>query len=273
MGELLPMSNDAERLDKAAEYTTDEAVYEIVDAYGDSYMDDGQKVTVAGREATLPYHNIDHSWHTRVRALELAKATGLDEAGQRVAGLAGVAHDVMQCKPRGEMERLSADWLAEQMRKDNFPEADITAAELAVLGTEPLLNESGDMIGQRATEQAYPTERARQIAYCVASADMAALYAPYGPRLSRDLFREICGLDPEAPFPKQDFLHFQDRQLKLLQRYRFPLDMAETMWGCLRQEVVKYQLLVSAQVAKGDISSWDELAAADSEFEAFYAER
>jgi HD superfamily phosphodiesterase len=238
------------------------AICHVLEKYGDGT--DG--ITATERE--LPYHNVQHTLSVRRAAERLSARLSLSASDQQIAVLAATAHDIVHMKPGGIAEQESAGWLADQMSRPGmgFSERDTQTARLAVLGTIVLTAADGSFAGQQAMLQDYPDQAAATVAACVASADMAQLYAPDGPLQSRNLYKERLGLGSADRAPLEGFLAFQKATIDLLERYQYPLPEAERLFAGLRSEVTDYQRQVAQDVFLGRIAAWDELIESDLDF-------
>ncbi|RYF28658.1 MAG: hypothetical protein EOO17_04495 [Chloroflexi bacterium] len=167
---------------------------------------------------------------------------------------------------RGDMEALSAEWLSGRMTAEGFDADDIAACTAAILGTTPIVDCDGVMADQYVNQITYPSKRAQTIAQIVASADMGDLYQSYGPLLGRDIYKEELGSDDDNPQLDSAFMQSQHRQLQLLQNYRYPTAIAETVFGKDRQRIVGYQREISRMIADGQITTWQQLTDTDIAF-------
>jgi hypothetical protein len=207
------------------------------------------------------YHNGYHARSVGKGALRVLRALGASPDTARIGELAGYAHDIYQGKGH---EGQSAEWLEMQLRQKGLSKPVAQMAGLAIRGTETLFA-GGVIVGQVATRQQYPSYEAEQMGLAVASADLGTLYAPEGPMLSHDIYREMHGeVDPAID---EKLLAFQKVQTKLLDSYSYPLPQAETIFATHRPQVVQYSEHVLGQLERGDIESWQQLRAQD---EAFY---
>lgn len=206
------------------------------------------------------YHNGYHARSVGRGALRIACAIGLSTDVARIGEIAGYAHDIYQGKGH---ESQSAEWLEDQLRQKGLSKPVAHMAGLAVRGTQPLFAD-GVIVGQVATRQGYPSHEAEQIGLAVASADLGTLYAPEGPLLARDLYREIYG--EQNPAIDAKLLAFQEGQMKLLDNYSYPLPQAERLLATHRPQVMRYSQQVLDQLERGDIESWEQLRAQDKAF-------
>jgi len=235
---------------------------EVTDRYGDGYPDSKLVPSVAD----LPYHNMHHTMHVRSRTREMVRELGMSPYDGELAVLTASAHDIVHGGTRGVVERRSAEWLIAKMRSADLPEGDITACELGVLGTEPIITD-GAMTGQKVTELDFPDERAELIAKAVACADMAELYAPHGPRLSRDLYKEQQGVASTEEPSMDGIVDFQCAQVELARSYRYPHQVGEKLFAGQRNRVVAYHEAVLESLVVHPALPWQALLALDQEFE------
>jgi hypothetical protein len=214
----------------------------------------------------LAFHNEQHPRFVAAATNRMAGYLGLSQLAQATAEVAAKAHDVVQLKPRGVMERESAGWLAEQLFR-RYPKSGIEAGRLAILGTEPIF-ENGKIIGQMATRLDYPSKEAEQVGLSVACADLGGeLYRPLGPYRGHMLYKEMQGVhDPDKAPPLDAFVDFQTGQIAFTAEYRFPHREGDAVLGGLRSEVVRYHEQLAARLQAGTIDSWDQVLTADLAF-------
>lgn len=268
MDEQLQFPGQEPEFLERAEIIAYDALTEVTVRFGCGIPNTG---FIAG-EAELAYHNMQHTMDVMDATRQITHELGLSPHDQAVALMAAAAHDVVQLQPRGVMERGSAAWLAARMIEAGFDKADITAAELAILGTEPLISQDGLMVGQRMELQEYPSQAAALIAASVACADMAELFSAWGPLRGRQLYQELRDTDaPEEP-PFNGLKASQRIELELLQNYRFPHPIGEVLFGGLRQEVIDHQVAITQDLFLGRIATWDELLGRDTAFASRYAQ-
>lgn len=216
-------------------------------------------------EHNLAYHNGYHSRAVPEDAVKVGKVLGFTMPELIVTEVAGSAHDIVQLKPRGQMEAESAQWLVEQMRCRRLPGVMAEAGGLAILGTEPIL-EDGKLIGQVATRLEYPSKSAERVALGVACGDFGRMLTPIGPYLSHKLYQQIKGINPDEDPPMEDFARYLAGQAALREGYRFPLAEAEPILATHRREVIAYGENVLRLVERGDIGTWQQLEAMDLAF-------
>lgn len=145
---------------------------------------------------------------------------------------------------------------------------DIELCRAAVLGTQVLLSRDipGLIVGQVANTQLYPSARAELIAKLVACGDFASLYAPKGPILAHELYRERQGAGcGEVPSLK-NFHAFQFGYVQLLLTYAYPLPLAEEHFTLKKQEVITNALDLLLKVRTGAVKTWEEIIEHDTKF-------
>lgn len=218
-----------------------------------------------GSEANLAYHNTHHSYAVARDAVRLARALGCSVAEVATADGAGSSHDIKQLAARGLMEAESAEWYAQQIRARGLPEAMAQAGALAILGTEPIF-EGNVLVGQRATQLAYPSKSAERVGLSVACGDFGELYTPFGPYQSHKLYQEIKGVGPHEPLPLEGLVQFEAGQVALRERYRYPLAGANDILATHRSEVMAYGEETLRLLEAGSIETWAELEARDLAF-------
>lgn len=259
----------SERLDRielgpqqlaAAWKIADLALDTVEDKYGTGFP-----YFIGGEEGNLPFHGGYHTLAVPRYSLKVAGALGLSVAERTTARTAGFAHDIVQLKARGVMERESADWLKEQMRTHGLPEVMAEAGALAVLGTEPVI-EDGVLVGQMATELDYPSESAERVAKSVACGDFGDVFGPMGPYLTHKWWQEIKGVEPDEEPPLEGFEDYARGQQVMREAYRFPLRQANRVLATHRKQVMKYGEQIVRQMERGDITSWRQLEEQDLDF-------
>ncbi|HEV7453753.1 MAG TPA: HD domain-containing protein [Candidatus Saccharimonadales bacterium] len=219
-----------------------------------------------GVDGGLAYHNGYHSLSVANGSERMATHLGLTATAILTAREAGAAHDIVQLKPRGVMERESAGWYAEQLRGRHVPAVAIEAGSLAILGTEPVLDQQNRLTGQVVSRLEFPSRSAEQVAYSVACADLGDLYAPIGPYLGHRLWQEIKGADPHREPPMEGLVGFQRNQVFMANNYQYPHPAGEEVFGRLRSKVTRYQEDILRRLEAGEIHSWQQLLDEDLAF-------
>lgn len=239
----------------------DEAIT-IVDAnYGTGYPH-----FAGGALGNLGYNSGYHGRTVSEDAQRVGEALGFSPAEMITTHVAGRAHDLVQLKPRGQMEAESAEWLEAQLRRRELPEAMVAAGSLAILGTEPILTEDNRIVGQKVTQLEYPSRSAERVALSVASGDFGRVLVPVGPLLAHKLYQQIKGVDPDQVPPMEDLEKFLANQAYLYENYRFPVPEAERILGTHRAQVIDYGREILEQVQRGELDSWAQLEAQDLAF-------
>lgn len=241
-----------------AQQVVDVTLREVARRYGSSDQD--------GSIASYPYHNLEHSVTVMEGAVLLASQLQLSKAAIELAALSGAAHDVIR-EHSEEMtpEGASAAWLRHVMHDQGYDTKDSDITTRAILGTTAQMLESGVIIQQTAS---FDTgSEADIVALCVASADLRALYMPSGPRAAHDYFRELRGLSGnEAPASLEGLRNYQLGEVALTRSYRYPLDMAETLFARDRDDIVAHHERLIDLLDRGVITSWDDIVRLDLEY-------
>jgi hypothetical protein len=229
-----------------------EALQEVDHNYGDEMFEPSHAVG----KRYLAYHNLVHSREVFERSQIAGEALGLSPEDLAIAGIAASAHDVIQEGGRGTMERDSAEWLVSRMHRDGFSGNATAAARLAILGTEPLLDEDNMITGQKVTELEFSSKRAEDIAHAVAIADLGGLYQPRGPLDSLAYFQELQWQKGDYQLQLKDFEAYQAGQVALTETFRYSQPIGDFLFGEYRNQVIDYHkhLLIQAEV--GNIASW-----------------
>lgn len=217
-----------------------------------------------GENGGLAYHNRHHSRAVQRGTEQMAEALGLNAAERAIGRVAAAAHDIVQLKPRGVMERGSAEWLEAQLQ-GRLPAGLVQIGVLAILGTEPVLTD-GKLTGQMASELIYPNRSAERVALSVACADLGELHSAQGPLLGHELYKEIQGVAPAAEPDMEKLTGFQRGQLWLAQYHQYPHPVGEQAFGRLRGAVVNHTAEVLADLEAGTLDSWLELIRRDEVF-------
>ncbi len=244
----------------ATEAIATDALNIVEDQYGSGYP-----FYNGGENGGLAYHNRHHSEFVQEGTGRMCDALGLSPTERAIGCVAAAAHDIVQLKARGVMERESANWLEREMRRRELPGDAVRIGSLAIVGTEPLFDGSR-LSGQVATELQYPSKSAELVAKSVACADLGELYAPAGPLLGHELYKEINGVAPGQEPDMAKLTGFQRGQVALTDSYRYPLTEGEEVFGKLRGKVVAYSAEILDELERGNISSWSELIARDQAF-------
>lgn len=217
------------------------------------------------------YHNLQHSKRVADTSENMAQALGLSRRSQFLAGMCGAAHDIIRERTaKKTAEQLSADWLEMAMTELGFATPDILIARNAILATTPIITPEGLMAGQQVETTHFRDDRVSTdtlIAQCVASADLAALYAPDGPIVAHKYFMELRGMQPDETPPSIEALRdFQLKQVILMQHYRYPHPIAEDLFGKNRETVTAYHQMLFELIDNGSVTSWSQVAKMDQQF-------
>lgn len=267
-------TNNKERLLLSeAERIGYEALMEVTGKYGfgDEEADTLQPPSVQ----PLAYHNARHTLRVRNATRELAARQGLSHYDTELAVMIASAHDVYHDKEAGPSdEEKSAVWLMERMRPAGFTPEDMEIAHQAILGTQPLLDATGAFRGQQFTLTEFLSERARDVALCIAAADLEALFAPHGPLVAHDLLKERLGVTSvDEPATLEGAVAFQHQQLELLSTYHPLYPELEQIFGGLRQEILDHHAGLLDDIKSGAVTTWKEIVVRDCEFAERYATR
>jgi hypothetical protein len=215
----------------------------------------------------LSFHNGYHSRIVGDDGADVATALGLPPRLVAITKASGNAHDLNQLDGRGIDEAKSADWLVMQMEAyKTFSAKEREIGRLAITGTQPIFDEQFRLIGQKATEQEYPSKEAEKVALSLACGDLGVLYKPSGPLMAHQLYREIQGMLPADELPLDKLISFQEGQTHLLSTYRYPLTEARSILATHEPQVMAYSEQVLEQLQRGDIISWQQLIDQDVAF-------
>jgi len=226
---------------------------------------------LGGENGGLAYHNGYHSRSVARGSAGMARHLGLTATEMLTAEEAGAAHDIVQLKPRGVMERESAEWYADQLRQRGLPELAVEAGSLAILGTEPLFDEQFRLVGQVVSNLDFPSRSAELVAKSVACADLGELYAPIGPYNSHRLWQQIKGFKPSQEPLMEGLVGFQKGQAFLANNYQYPHPAGEEVFAGLRGPVIRHQEDILRRLEAGEIHSWQQLLDEDLAFAARHA--
>jgi hypothetical protein len=209
-----------------------------------------------GHVRLLPFHGVDHSASVASNSTLVGAAYGINESGLELLSTFGKSHDLRQLNGRGTDERLSAEWLEEQLLSEGLPPLAARFGRVAIIGTEPLFDENGNLVDQMVNQLDFDSWEEELFAKSLASGDLGDLYTPKGPLNSGYLYAEIQrSLDP----PSDGLLDFQGRQIALLERYQYPLSQAGDVLATHRPQVMNYQYFIYDQLESYQISSWQDL--------------
>jgi hypothetical protein len=214
----------------------------------------------------LAFHNGYHTATVVRDARKVGASLGMSAVEVATTTGAAFAHDIVQNGPRGVMERESAEWFAEQARLKGLPDAIAQAGRYAILGTEPLFDDKGVLVGQAVSNLDFPSLSVEKIAKSVASGDLGVLYRPEGPYLGHKLYQEIKGAGPADEPDMAGLLAFERLQLALREGYHYPLKEAESVLATHKAQVMSYGAHVLKQLERGGITSWRQLEQQDLAF-------
>jgi hypothetical protein len=243
-----------------------EALHTVNEMYGTGYPHFN-----GGHEGGLAYHNGHHTLAVARGSARVAGHLGLGAVEVATAEQAGAAHDIIQQKPRGVMERESADWYAERLRARGLPPVVIEAGSLAILGTEPTFDEQFRLTGQVVNQLEFPSRSAELVAKSVACADFSELYEPIGPYLGHRLYQQLKVTNPHETPPLDGLVGFQKNQVFLLNSYEYPHPAGEEVFGRLRGPVTEHAERMLRKLETGEIESWQQLLDHDLAFAARHA--
>ncbi|HET6747450.1 MAG TPA: hypothetical protein VFH06_05080 [Candidatus Saccharimonadales bacterium] len=224
-----------------------------------------------GSEQKLGFNNSFHNYIVGEGGARVAGAVDLSPSLQELARATGDAHDVRQLWGRGADERDSAAWIEQRIVEAGlFDRVVAKMGAKAILGTEPLFDADGPIkgkiIGQMAQQLEYDSKEEELFAKSVASADLGALYKPYGPYLGHQLYAQRQGSNAGETPDMAGFPQFYEKQAPFVENYRYLLPEAEGALATHRTQVTRYTNFVAEQLREGKIESWEQLRAQDIAF-------
>lgn len=213
----------------------------------------------------LAYHGVYHSENVGDTAEKIAEAYGLDRQWRRIARAAGYRHDTIQLKPRGVMERESAEDAERDLRSREVPAWVGRVVNLAIRGTEVAMKGTAPA-GQMATKLEYPSDKARKVAYSVAGADVA-IYLPIGAVASHLWYAETLDVSGHKVPSLDKLLDYQRGQVKFMENHKYPDPVVERiMGGRQRRPAIAYATNLLRQLEQGEITSWGQLLRQDMQY-------
>jgi hypothetical protein len=250
------------------------ALHEMERRYGSGYPE-----YRPGEEATYALHGSAHGVQVGNDSELMAVRVGLSAPYVRLARATGRAHDAILTDgygnklERGEMEAQTAEFFAGLLRDGGVPGILADTGSLAVLGTRPWFDETGQVTGQAVTHMEFPDRPAELLALSVASADLAGTLSPVGPIIALSWYREDRGYEAgqQMPFDAEDLTQYTEAQVAFVSDHQFPHPAGEKLFAVLRGEVVAYHAGVLAELQAGSITSWAELAARAEAFREAHA--
>lgn len=259
--------NVEKQLQEKADRIAYDALSIIAVKYGSGYEND-----IKPEVQDKPYHNLQHSWRVKTVAESIARKLGMSEYDITLTRMIASAHDVIHEEVNGKTaEQASAEWLLDKMQAEGFNEEDQTIACLAIHGTSTHKDTDGKFMGQQFPFIGFPSERAGTIALCVASADMEAAYANYGPSVIHDYFKELNGYGSfDIPTTLDGLAEFQESQVVFLGSLQPLFAGADHMMGGLKQQGIDHHQMILDQLRAGKITTWNQVMALDDEFTRHY---
>lgn len=240
-----------------------DALTEVAARYGYGYEEVDRDCSPDVRH--LAYHNAQHSLRVRGAARQLAQLHHLSTFDEELVVTIASAHDLFH--DGIDDEERSADWLTERLAIGGFSEEDQEIARLAVLGTTPIKDSDGEYVSQQFSLTQFPSERAREVALCVAASDMEAIFAPHGPLVAHDLFRESNDIHESLQdLDISQLISFQARQIHFVESFHPLYPELEQIFGGLRKEIVDHHKLLLGHLQSGEIRTWQEIYRSDIEF-------
>jgi|GEM_PF-5449266 len=259
-------SQERAQLEEVAKTIGYDALLEVTSKYGTGEWD--IDLEISPTEKCLAYHNMSHTKRVRDASKQLAKLHGLPLYDQKLTSMIASAHDVIhERNDTQSAEQRSAEWLKNKMAAHGFSDEDIEIARLSILGTTPILDTNGDLISQEFTLIPFPSQRAGEIALCVAVADMEALFSAYAPTEAHNLYKERRGIPTQInPRDLDGFIAFQQEQLHIYKTYQPLIRTLENAAGNLRLQLYNYHQLLLKDVENGAVTTWNEIISRDTRF-------
>jgi len=191
----------------------------------------------------------------------MAEALDVDSEDIGLVISSAAAHDVVQLKPPGVMERESAAWLEQRLRqKTSLSEERIEATKYGIFSTELTFIDGKPR--QAATWLEYPTRLAEQVGLSVSCGDLSETYSPKGPLLGHYLCQEVISLDPSW----EELVQFQRNQVAFVTDYQFPHAKGEALFGELRGAVQRHAVTTLAALEAGYMTCMSEVLDHDIHF-------
>lgn len=219
-----------------------------------------------GAEANLTFHGSFHSVDVGQGTLYGGIRLGIAGPALQVGIAAAKSHDIVQLKPRGDMERESAEWFVEEVRRARiYPELAAEMGAYAILGTEPVFE--GGTVSQMADRLDYPTKEIEQVSRVVACADLRGIHTGMGPYMSHQLFKEMNNMGPDdTPQDMEKVLGYQRGNVAFVENYKYPHPQGEKIFGGLRGEVAAFHAQLADDIERGAINNWNGVIARDLTF-------
>ena len=226
--------------------------------YGDGNM--------PGHVASYPYHNVNHARYVMEGAVTLAHALRLSRHAIELVALSAAAHDVIrETEPNMTPEQLSAEWLSSTMKAVGYSAEERAITHGAIIATTATLDEHGVLIAK--TQDIDADSEAGQIALCVASGDTRSLYAPDGPLIAHDYFRELSGLSgQETPKDLSGLREYQEGEVRLMMNYRYPHPVAEKLFARNRESIIAHHALLLRALEADAITTWRQVVELDTTY-------
>lgn len=211
----------------------------------------------------LAYHCGCHT-RTMKRATDLlCNKYGVPPAETAVTNSAASAHDKIQRKARGVMERESGEWYAKEVQKlDEFqPETRHKIGEVGsflIRGTEPVLKDNVP-IDQMCNRLSHASKSAEFLAKILGCGDFAGLNSLLGPYEGHKWFEEL-GL------PWSSIISYQEGQVNLQSTWKMPIRAAEKLFWPRKAKVIEYSTNALKRLKEGRITSLVQLFREDLDF-------
>ncbi|HMH70349.1 MAG TPA: hypothetical protein VK502_03030 [Candidatus Saccharimonadales bacterium] len=200
-----------------------------------------------GRIAHLGYNNGDHTRIFAHRSNVLGRSMGHSALQIATHEVVAAWHDMDQTSvikgaPRmGLDEKSSAEMLIDEMRKKHIPKEIADLAAYGILGTWPVMNKAGVLVGQWASVlDDYPSKEAEMEALVAGTCDLGDLYSSRSPFDSSNLYRQREGYTPDQVPRPDNYIKHLTGQVGFLENHKYPIAQAEESFKRLQPEVASY---------------------------------
>lgn len=211
-----------------------------------------------GSELKLGYNNMRHGVITGRDTKRLLGRLGFSLLDQELGRITGEVHDQYQLGGRGIDEARSAEWVERQLRNVGAPTAIARRSRKGVKGTEPILSDTGVVLGQMATEQEYDSVEDEAWCLSLSCGDLSEFPTRMGPLTAQGLYAQKCNVPADEAPPLDKLQPFYGGQLTMLSDYKYPLVEAEELFATHRAQVYNYTNFLYEQAGRGAIE-WDRL--------------
>lgn len=208
----------------------------------------------------LPYNNWWHNTRVGKYSGLVIHHHGGSRSDMELGEATGKTHDLRQLGGRGNDERASAEWIAQQIQESavGLPQQAALVSAKGIIGTEPLFNAKGQIIGQKASQLEYASKWEEIFVKSIACADWGDVLTPIGPLLSFMVLLQRQGKSIEQDGDVSELLSFMEVHWPFIKNFQYLLPKAEFL-ATHRLQVTRFTAFIYQQALNSRIETWAQL--------------